>query len=145
MTRKWCLFPHFRHRRNADGTVSVAPSAEITLEFTYLLLRRVEVPLQAYTCCNSQRSLAQLSSHLQPINVETVATALSSLIVPLATLAFEIFMPQIMRRHQDSIDGEVVTKYAETLQEKCMISILNMCVSSTIRPANVIVMLLIYS
>ncbi|KAL5968100.1 hypothetical protein TSMEX_004162, partial [Taenia solium] len=114
-----------RRRKNADGTTSVAPSAEITLEFTYLLLRRIEIPLQAYTCCNSQRSLAQLPSHLQPINVETVAMALSSLIVPLATLAFEIFMPQIMRRHQDSVDGEAVTKYAETLQEKCMISILN--------------------
>ncbi|VDK40312.1 unnamed protein product [Taenia asiatica] len=114
-----------RRRKNADGTTSVAPSAEITLEFTYLLLRRIEIPLQAYTCCNSQRSLAQLPSHLQPINVETVAMALSSLIVPLATLAFEIFMPQIMRRHQDSVGGGAVTKYAGTLQEKCMISILN--------------------
>ncbi|KAL5104987.1 hypothetical protein TcWFU_007382 [Taenia crassiceps] len=114
-----------RRQKNVDGTVSVAPSAEITLEFTYLLLRRVEIPLQAYICCNSQRSLAQLPSHLQPINVETVAMALSGLIVPLATLAFEIFMPQFMRRHQDTIDGENFTKYAETLQEKCMISILN--------------------
>ncbi|VDM23878.1 unnamed protein product [Hydatigera taeniaeformis] len=119
------FFSHFRHRKNANGTTSVASSAEITLEFTYLLLRRIEIPLQAYICCSSQRSLAQLPSHLQPLNVETVAMALSSLIVPLATLAFEIFMPQIMRKRHDAIDGEAVTRYAETLQEKCMISILN--------------------
>ncbi|CUT98765.1 HEAT [Echinococcus multilocularis] len=114
-----------RHQKDANGTISVAPSSEISLEFTYLLLRRIEISLQAYTCCNSQRSLAELPIHLQPMNVETVAMALSSLIVPLATLAFEIFMPQMMRRRQGTINGESVTKYAETLQEKCMISILN--------------------
>ncbi|KAM3184388.1 hypothetical protein ACTXT7_008440 [Hymenolepis weldensis] len=120
------LYLHSRRRKSANGVIYTATNDEIYLEFIYLLLRRIEIPLQVYLCCNSRRSLSHVPSHLQPMNVETVAVALSKLVDPLASLGFEMYMTQFISRRQESIGGFTTPAYIEALREKCMISIINL-------------------
>lgn len=121
------VFPmYFRRRRNVNGVVYTASNDEIFLEFTYLLLRRIEIPLQAYLCCNSRHSLSHVPYHLQPMNVETVAMALSNLVAPLAFLAFELYMEKFVRRREESIIESASAVYIDALREKCMITTINL-------------------
>ncbi|VUZ42649.1 unnamed protein product, partial [Hymenolepis diminuta] len=106
-----------RRRKSANGVIYTATNDEIYLEFIYLLLRRIEIPLQVYLCCNSRQSLSHVPSHLQPMNVETVAVALSKLVDPLASLGFEMYMTQFISRRQESIGGLTTPAYIEALRE----------------------------
>ena len=117
-----------RQRRGSNGTTYTASNIEVILEFTFLLLRRIEIPLQTYISCTSYRALAKLANHLKPMNVETVAVALSVLVVPLTTLLFELYMPHFMKKREGSISRIPAPAYVDTLLEKCTISTLNMYV-----------------
>ncbi|VDO14175.1 unnamed protein product, partial [Rodentolepis nana] len=115
-----------RRRRSANGVIYTATNEETSLEFTYLILRRVEMPLQVYLGCNSRRGLSRVPNHLQPMNVETVAVVLSKLIDSLASLGFKMYMTQFISRRRESISGLTAPVYIEALREKCMISIINL-------------------
>ncbi|KAM7536501.1 hypothetical protein Aperf_G00000088078 [Anoplocephala perfoliata] len=114
-----------RRRKNVTGVVYTASNDETFLEFTYLLLRRLEIPLQAYLCCTFSRSLSHVPYYLQPKNVGTVAVALSNLVAPLAFLAFKLYMEKFARHREDSISESPSNMYIDALREKCMITIIN--------------------